>query len=102
MGQRRRRRKAKIACETKLKGTGALCTAGDGPGRLTPRRIPFVRLALRADRFLLRGLVLAVLPPLFQLEINELPHHPGLRQADSCQTSHPEGRRCKANVFILN
>lgn len=72
--------------------------ADGGPGRLTPRRISFVRLALRADCFLLRGLVLAVLPPLFQLEINELPHHPGLRQADSCQTSHPK-RETMNNIF---
>lgn len=49
-----------------------------------------MRLALRADRLLLRGLDLAVLPPLFQLEVDEFPHHPGLRQADRCQTSHPE------------
>lgn len=60
---------------------------------LTPCRLPFVRLALWADCLLLWGLVLAVLPPLFQLEVNEFPHHPGLCQADSCQTSHPKGWR---------
>lgn len=60
---------------------------------LTPCSLPFVRLALWADCLLLWGLVLAVLPPLFQLEVNEFPHHPGLCQADSCQTSHPKGRR---------
>ncbi len=64
-----------------------------GSWTLTPCGLPFVRLALRADRLLLRGLVLAVLPPLFQLEVNEFPHHPSLCQADGCQTSHPEGRR---------
>ena len=60
---------------------------------LTPCRLPFVRLALWADCLLLWGLVLAVLPPFFQLEVNEFPHHPGLCQADSCQTSHPKGWR---------
>lgn len=50
-----------------------------------------MRLALRAHRLLLGGLVLAVLPPLLQLEVNEFPHHPSLGQADGCQTGHPYG-----------
>lgn len=71
-----------------------------GGGRLTPGRLSFVRLVLRTDGFLFGRLVLAVLPPLFQLEIDEFPHHPGLRQADSSQTSHPGGRQCKTNVCV--
>lgn len=60
-----------------------------------------MRFAFRADCFLLRGLVLAVLPPLFQLEVNEFPHHPGLRQADCCQTSHPEEKGDKVELFFF-
>ena len=73
------------------------CLLWLGQWALTPCWFPFVRLALWADRcrrrLLLGRLVLAVLPPLLQLEVNEFPHHPGLCQADSCQTSHPEGER---------
>lgn len=47
-------------------------------------------LVLWTDCFLFCGLVLAVLPPLFQLEVDEFPHHPGLRQADGRQAGHPE------------
>lgn len=47
-------------------------------------------LVLWTDCFLLRSLVLTVLPPLFQLKVDEFPHHPGLRQADGRQAGHPE------------
>lgn len=65
---------------------------------LTPRWFPFMKLALWAKRLLLRRLTLAVLSPLLQLEINELPHHPGLSQADGCQARHPNGMEKLARV----
>lgn len=39
-----------------------------------------------------------MLPPLFQLEVNEFPHHPSLRQADCRQTSHPYGKHVEVAI----
>ena len=69
----------------------------EGPCRLTPRRLPLVRLALGTGCLLLGPLVLTVLPPLFQLKVYKFPHHPGLCEADSSQAGHPTGRKKGAN-----
>lgn len=59
-----------------------------------------MRLGLLAERLLLGCLILTVLPPLLQLEINELPHHPGLSQADRCQARHPKGGKVDEICFF--
>lgn len=58
-------------------------------GGLTPGWVLLVGLALWADSLHLGSLALAVLPPLLQLEVDELPHHPGLGQANGSQARHP-------------
>jgi len=65
----------------------------EGLRGLTPSRLPLVGLVLGAGGPLLGRLVLTVLPPLLQLEVDEFPHHPGLREADSRQARHPTEER---------
>lgn len=52
----------------------------------------FLWFALSRNLFLFQGLSLAVLSPPAQLEIDKLPHHEGLCEADACQDGYPSRR----------
>lgn len=63
--------------------------------RSHPLTFVFLGFALRGRLFLFQGLGVGMLSPPAQLEVDKLPHHEGLREANGCQDGHSKARQKK-------
>lgn len=65
-----------------------------------PLTFVFLWFALSRNRFLFQSLSLAVLSPSAELEIDKLPHHKGLGEADGCKDGYPSRQEEKDEVNL--